>query len=131
MSEKIRRIEGGIVLLDFSDRTEPEPDPVLLEEAHRLIASHAPQEALVLTDVTNSAFNTTTIDMLRAFVTRNKPYVRASALVGLSAITRIIFRAVTTLTGRDIRPFETRKEAIAYLLTRRLAVPAARAASRR
>ena len=126
MSEQIRKIEHGIVLLDFSNRTEPEPDLAQLEEAHQLIATHRPFEALVLTDVSNSVFNQTTIEVLRKFVERNRPYVRASALVGLSAITRIIFRAVTTLTGRDIRAFETRAEAVTYLLSKRASAAAAR-----
>ena len=130
MNDKIRKIEHGIVFLDFSNRTEPEPDVAMLEEAHRLIASHRPGEALVLTDVSNSVFNTTTIEVLREFVNRNRPHVRASALVGLSAITRIIFRAVTTLTGRDIRAFETRPEAISYLLARRASASASAASGR-
>ena len=38
----------------------------------------------------------------------NRPYVKASALVGLSALTRVVFRALMALTRRDIKAFETR-----------------------
>lgn len=124
MTDRIRTIEHGIVFLDFSGRTDPEPDMSLLEDGRRLIASHAPGEALVLTDVSNSVFNQRTIEVLREFVNGNRPYVRASALVGLSAITRIIFRAVMALTRREIRACETRAEAIRYLMSKRVAAPA-------
>lgn len=129
MTERIRTIEHGIVYLDFSNRTDPEPDMRLIEEAHRLIAAQSLGQALVLTDVSSSKFNQRTIEVLRDFVEANRPYVRASALVGLSSITRIIFRAVTALTRREIRACETRAEAIAYLLSKRVSGPAISAAA--
>ena len=46
--------------------------------------------------------------------------MKASALVGLSALTRVVFCALITLTRREIRVFESRKEAVAYLLSKRV-----------
>jgi hypothetical protein len=119
VSDRVRLIEHGIVLLDFSDIKEPDKEIHRSAEAKRLIASQPRGQALVLTDVTGSNFSQRAIESLKDLVQHNKPYVKASALVGLSALTRVVFRAVVALTRRDIRVFESRKEAIAYLLSTR------------
>ena len=128
MSERVYKIEHGIVLLDFSGISNPAAERHRAEEAHALIATHPPKSVLVLTDVSGSTFDHTSIEDLRKLVERNRPYVKASALVGLSALTRIIFRALMALTGRDIKAFETRAQAIDYLASRKLSAPATAAA---
>jgi hypothetical protein len=115
------------VLLDFSGVTDPEAERHRAEEARKLVATHPPGEALVLTDVTGSTFDHRTIEDLRKLVEANRPYVKASALVGLSALTRVIFRALMALTRRDIKTFETRAQAIEYLASRRVSAPASAA----
>ena len=119
MSERVRVIEDEIVLLDFSGIRDPDNHLYLNEEARRLVATQGHGNALVLTDVTDSAFTERAVNSLRDLARDNKPYVRASALVGLSALTRVVFRAVISLTGREIRAFATRPEAVTWLLGRR------------
>jgi len=119
MSDRVRIVEHGIVLLDFSAIGDPDGHVHLGDEARKLIAAQGPRSALVLTDVTGSAFTEGAVNRLRDLAKDNKPYVLASALVGLSALTRIVFRAIVALSGRDIRPFATRSEAINWLLARR------------
>jgi hypothetical protein len=119
MSERVRLIEHGVVLLDFSNIKEPDKELHHSAAAKKLISSHPRGQALVLTDVTGSNFSQASVESLKDLVNHNKPYVKASALVGLSALTRVVFRAVMALTRRDIRVFESRKEAIAFLLSKR------------
>jgi hypothetical protein len=120
MNERVRMIEHGIVMLDFSNISEPDKELHHSGIAKTLIASQPKGQALVLTDVTGSNFSQQSLDRLKDLMQHNRPYVKASALVGLSALTRVVFRAVMALTRRDIRVFESRKEAIAYLLSKRL-----------
>jgi hypothetical protein len=121
MTARVRIIEHGIVLLDFTNIREPDKELHHAEPARKLISNQGPGQALVLTDVSGSSFTEAAIDALKKLVTQNRPYVRASALVGLSPLTRIVFRGVIALTRRDIRPFATREQAVAYLLSRRQA----------
>ena len=121
MSERVRIVEHGIVLLDFSGIAQPDKELHHSAEAKRVIASQPRGQALVLTDVTGSNFSQAAIESLKDLVQHNKPYVKASALVGLSALTRVVFRALVALTRRDIRVFESRAQAIAYLLSKRAA----------
>jgi hypothetical protein len=119
MSDRVRLIEHGIVLLDFSNIKEPDKELHHSTAAKALISSQPRGQALVLTDVTGSNFSQASIESLKDLVQHNKPYVLARALVGLSALTRVVFRAVITLTRRDIRVFESRKEAISFLVSKR------------
>jgi hypothetical protein len=119
VSERVRLVEDGIVLLDFSGIRDPDSHLHLGEEARRLVAAQGRGNALVLTDVSDSAFTENAVNNLRDLARDNKPYVLASALVGLSALTRIVFRAIVSLSGREIRACGSRPEAIAWLLARR------------
>ena len=74
-----------------------------------------------------SAFGSVTkgmevVDAIKELAEHHKPWVKASALMGLTPLMRIIYRAVVALTRREIRVCETRDEAVAYLLGKRGAV---------
>lgn len=46
----------------------------------------------------------------------NRPFVRKSAVVGLSGMKRFFFDIVVRASGRsDLRPFKTREDAVAWL----------------
>jgi hypothetical protein len=120
---RVRLIEHGIVLQDFSNIPDQTGALALIQEA-RLFMETQPRDrsVLVLTDVTNSSFNQTVVDAMRALAVHHKPWVRASAVYGLTALMRVIVRALIALTGRDIKVFESRDSAIDYLM--RFSAPA-------
>lgn len=119
MSARVGIGEQGIVLLDFSGIREPDRELHQVEAARKLIAKQPRGQALVLTDVTGSSFTPASVEALDKLMRHNKPYVKASAVVGLSPITTLVFRTLLALTGRDVRPFASRAEAIDYLLAHR------------
>lgn len=119
MSGRIRQIEHGIVLQDLSGLTNPADGIPFIEEARAFMERQARGETLVLTDVTGSIFDQEVIEAMKALAEHHKPWVLASALVGLTPIMRIIYRAVVALTRREIFVCETRDEGIAYLLAKR------------
>ena len=124
MSERVRVIEHGIVLQDFSRVSEPALALPIIAEAVRFMETQPRGEALTLTDVTGSNFNDEVISAIKALAEHHRPWVRASAIVGLTPLMRIIYRAVVAITRREIRVCDSRAEAIAYLLTKRISGPA-------
>ena len=116
MSTRVRLIEGGIFLQDFSHFADPQSALDAFRDARALMKVQ-PRDGsvLVLTDVTGSTFNQTVVDQIRELAVHHKPWVKASALFGLTPIMRVICRALLRLTGRDIRVFETRAQALDYL----------------
>jgi hypothetical protein len=93
------------------------PNEVLLviKQARSTIRTQSSQSVFTLTDVTNAAFNSAVSDAMKEFVLHNKPYVVASAVVGVTGLKQIIFNAVMKLSGRKLTAFENLDEAKDWL----------------
>ncbi|HEX4385243.1 MAG TPA: hypothetical protein VH083_19925 [Myxococcales bacterium] len=127
MTARVRAIEHGIVLQDFSNFADAETALGAFAEARAFVQLQPRGSILMLTDVTGSNFTQPVIEGIRDLAVHNKPWVRASALFGLTPIMRVICRALLALTGREIKVFETRTQAMAYLMG--FSVPASAAAA--
>ncbi|HEY2029267.1 MAG TPA: hypothetical protein VGH20_08670 [Myxococcales bacterium] len=116
MSGRVRTIEHGIVLQDFSRIAHAQEALAAIAEARAFMQARPPNRStLLLTDFTGSIYNQEVTDAVRRLAKDYQPYVRASAVYGVTPIMRVILRAVIALTGRDIRLFATHEEAVAYL----------------
>lgn len=129
MSERVRLIEHGIVLQDFSGLTDPGEELAAIAEARAFMERQPRGQALVLTDVSGASFNQEVVDAMKELAAHHQPWVRASALVGLTPLMRIVYRAIIALTRRDIRVCGSRIEATAYLMARSLSAPPSEAAA--
>lgn len=94
-----------ILHLNFADCRSDEVLQVI-EQAKSTIKTQSHQSVYTLTDVTNTAFNSAVSEAMKEFVLHNKPYVAASAVVGVTGLKQIIFNAVMKLTGRKLTAFE-------------------------
>src|SRR4051812_12691973 len=125
---RVRVIEHGIVLQDFSNVPDAESALAAFEEARAFMARRrADKSTRLITDLTDSNFNQKVVEGIKRLAEHHRPYVGASAIIGVSPIMRVIWRAVVALTGRDIRIFDNRDAAIAYL--KEVSVPASAAAA--
>lgn len=77
-----------------------------IDEAKKVIRSTSENSLLVLTDVTDGTFNTEVSEAMKEFAAHNKPYVKASAIVGITGLKRIIFDSVVMFSKRNIRRFD-------------------------
>jgi hypothetical protein len=73
---------------------------------------------LTLTDVTDMEINPEIIQAFKDFTLYDKPYIRASAVVGIRGLMKIAYNAVMAFSGRRIPCFDTRDEALAWLMKR-------------
>ena len=122
MSERVRVIEHGIVLQDFT-YADPIEARAAIAQARAFIETLPRGSVLLLTDVTGSSFDQGVVDAMRELAAHHKPWVKASALVGLTPLMRVLYRAIVALTGRDIRIFETRAQAMGHLVSRSVSGP--------
>lgn len=92
-----------IYYLDASDQTTQNIQEIRkdMDGIKRLIRSKPPKSALMITNVTNARFNREMAELFKEYASHNTPYVKASALVGVSGIQKVVLTAVKTLTGRD------------------------------
>ncbi len=87
-----------------------------IDEAKKVIRSQPESSLLILTDVTGAKYNLEVIEKLKEFASGNKPYVRASALVGLDGLQKAVYSAVTLFSKRTIPVFDDIEEAKDWLI---------------
>ncbi len=109
-----------IFFQDFSNVTDQEELLRILAAASAFAAAlttaSTGKTLRILTDVSESSFSPPIIDALREMAKYNKPYVLASAIIGVNAIKRVVFRVLILVTGRDISVFQSREQALDWLV---------------
>lgn len=86
--------------------------------ADRAICSQERGSVLAIVDLRGAA-RATVVDICRAFrrsVRETEPFVDRVAFVGLTGIERVVAECVARVSGRGVRLFDTRAEAIAWLV---------------
>lgn len=104
-----------LCFLNFQGIRDPEEAFAAIAAAKIAIGKTTPLSLRVLTDVTDSKMSLPVIAALQELARANAPHVTKSAVVGLSLPHRVALRQIRRLTGRDIRDFANREDALAYL----------------
>lgn len=93
------------------------------DEFHRLIGlakerirTAGPKSLLVITNVTNTGFDSDVARTMKEYALHNTPYVKASALVGLAGIQKVVLTAIKTVTRREYFLANTMDEAKDWLV---------------
>jgi predicted molibdopterin-dependent oxidoreductase YjgC len=73
----------------------------IVEHAKAAIQVQPHKSVLIITDVTDTKFDREIVESFKDYAKHNNPFIKASALVGLSGMQKVIFYAVKTFTGRD------------------------------
>jgi len=85
--------------------------------AMELIKKYPPKSVYVITSRL-TFFDTRTKEICSEWIIFNRPYVIASALVGINGITRMVAKSIYKQAERDLAPpFTSMDEAVAWLLT--------------
>ena len=108
----------NILCLDIADlKTQDKPEfRIHIESAKKKIQLQPQKSMLVITNVTNIRFDSEMATSIREYAAHNTPYVKASALVGVSGLQKIIVQAVKKFTGRDFYLADTMEEAKEWLV---------------
>lgn len=118
-TERVRFVDHKgrrILLTDLSDLT-PNETPAVLDEAKKLVATLPKERTLLsLLVVQRMKFDPETVDAMKKVGRDNEPWVIATAVVGLSAIGRVVARVVSTFSGRRYASFDTVEQAKEWLV---------------
>jgi hypothetical protein len=106
-----------ILLLDYSGARDPEEAIRAIEHSKRIVAQHPPNSLLVLTSVRDARYNAAVLQALKELAKHDEPYVKASAIVGMSGLHRIAYQAVLLFSRRNIKAFEDDVEAMDWLVS--------------
>ena len=122
MEDRISRIEhDGVSILfqDFRGLQRVEDALTAFEQSRAAIRGAAERSVLILTDFTGSRFNAQMVDAAKTLAADNKPFVRASALVGLSGLQTVLFTGVNQSAEREIQWFTDLESAKFWLVQHR------------
>jgi len=108
----------NILCLDISNlqvRDKPEFHK-LVAKAKQNIGQHSPKSVLVITNVSNTRFDTEIANLIKEYAEHNTPYVRASSVVGVTGWQKIILTTIKAVTGRNFHLAATVEEAKEWLI---------------
>ena len=107
--ERVRFIthrSRDILFIDYSELQDTEEILRTIQQAKEIIAQQPENSVRVLTYVRDAKSDARVTQAMKEFAAHNKPYVCASAVVGMSPVHRIIFEAVRLFTKREIHAFD-------------------------
>ena len=104
----------AVIVVDIAHTTADETIYVL-EQAKKKIAALPSKSGLILTDATDTVYNTATSAAMKEFSNHNTPFIKASAVVGAEGLRAVLVQAIARLTRRAIRLCKTRDEALDWL----------------
>ena len=87
----------------------------LADRAAADIRAEPKGSVLTITHVKDSKVDQRLMQVLRALMEGNAPYVKAGCVTGLGAFHRMVFYTVKALTRRDLKTFDSVEEAKDYL----------------
>lgn len=107
----------AIRVVDLS-RCAADAYPAVLEEAVRVIARSPPGSVLLATVVNEARFGVKVGEHAKAYSAAIRPYLKASALVGLSPLHQVIFLSVKPFLHGSVTAFPTLAAAKDWLVAR-------------
>lgn len=112
VSHKGRRV----LLLDFSGIARADDALEVIAFARSFVARQPPASLFTLTDITGSDYNRKVTEALMELGKHNKPYVIAGGAVGVTGLSKVVFKSILAFSGRtNIQLFDSREAALDWL----------------
>ena len=104
-----------VLLADCSD-CSPEELAAVIDDVPKHVTQEPLGSVLLLADFSRSKFTKETVEHLKIAAVFDRPHVRRSAWVLTQNLPKTLYESVRTFSGREIPAFETREEALEYLV---------------
>jgi len=103
-----------IFTMDCTNTSLEEMDGII-EECARQVRCQPEKSVFTLIVAGGGAFSGETISRLKELARDNTPYVKASAIVGVTGLYKVVFNAVAMFSKRRFYLFDTTEEAMDFL----------------
>jgi hypothetical protein len=117
-TERLRFIKHkgqAIFLIDFS-HCKGKEILLLLDQVRADVARHAPGSVLTLGDFTGAQVDKAVATKIKEVLVLDRPFVKKSAWVGTDSLPHVFYENFKSFSQRDIPAFETREEAMDWLV---------------
>lgn len=89
----------------------------LMSQVKDVVIKQPEKSLLMLTDLTNSKIaSSELIEPSKDYMNHNKPYVKASALIGFNPLNRVVLNSLIRFSGRQILFFDSKEKALDWLI---------------
>src|SRR5437879_5593081 len=116
--ERIRFISHQgkqILFVDFSNCSADEVQTIA-RTVPDYVTTKPRGSVLILTDFAGASFDRDALLAMKESAVFDKPFVKKSALIGTESLPRDFYEAMKTFSRRELPTFETREEALAWLV---------------
>lgn len=103
--------------MDFSNLTAAQDIRDIMVESAMYIRTQPRGSVITLTDISGMHFSNEVKDLFAEFIKGNKPYVKASAVIGVNGLQQILYNGLMKITGRDIKSFSSTGVALDWLVS--------------
>ena len=100
-----------ILRVSFPDDTDFDKLNRIILEAKNYIGKQPLNSVYAITVFGNFRYNTEMTKCFEEYVKFNKPYIKASAVLGISGLKKVLYNAYTLLAHRQVKMCETEQEA--------------------
>lgn len=105
-----------ILLMDFSNTHDKEQVMQTVKDTVKLSEKEPLDSVYGFVDITGSSFDTDIAQALKELAKLNKPYMKISAVAGVTGIKMVIYRSIIYFSGRkNIIVKNSREEALDWL----------------
>jgi hypothetical protein len=104
-----------ILFIDFSNLKSIEEIREITQDAQKYIHAQPPMSVFTLTSVEETHFNSEIKEMFTDYIKSNKPFVKASAITGVTGLKLVMYNGMMKISGRDTRAFPSLEQAKAWL----------------
>lgn len=107
-----------VIDIDFSNLTSYNMPEILkvVQDAKQMIRTNPLNSVLTLTDFDGMFFNKEILDLMIQYVAENKPYVKASAIIGAGGLRKIAVNNAEKFSMRDLHLFDSEQDALDWLV---------------
>ncbi len=106
----------SIFFMDYTGLKSEVEIKAVIEEAKLFIRKQPLGSTISLANIDQMHFNNQIKDLFMDLVKGNKPYMKASAIVGVSGLKQILFNGIMKMTGRDVKSFNDENQAKEWLI---------------
>ena len=110
----IKHNDKNIIYNDFSNLEGPEFVQVV-GEVSLMAQSNTISERLVLVNATNSVMDKMVLNAIKSMTAKSSGQIHKTAVFGVSGIQLFFMRTISKFSKINLRAFETRDEALAWL----------------
>ncbi|MBA4385437.1 MAG: hypothetical protein C0410_11930 [Anaerolinea sp.] len=109
--------KGKEIFITDVSKCQPDEATRVFDEAIHKITKLPLKSVLLITDSSDAVYNSETSTVTKHFSSSISAHIKGSAVVGADSMKKIMISTLRLLTKRDIKTFDTREQAMDWLVS--------------